>query len=480
MPESLPESPASAAVRKLRTPPHSTEAEQAVLGGLLVAEDALQAWDEISELREENFYHQEHRNIFKAFSELADEQRPFDVVTVVERLKRNKQLDAIGGMDYLVTLNDNIPTAVNISSYAEIVREYSLQRRLIGAAREVSESCYKNPEGYSSQQLLTEAERTILRVGDERQGAGGPEAAKEVLDRTLAHIEHMHKQGGKFIGLETGFEELDRRTAGLQSADLVILAARPSVGKTALAMNIAQYATLNQKQPVIFFSMEMSSDSLMQRMLSAQSLIPHRQLRNGRLQEEDFDRLNRSVQDLRDIRLFIDPGSELSPAQLRSRVRRLARTQGQPALIVVDYLQLMHGAERRPENRNQEVAGITRSLKAMAKEFNCPLLVLSQLSRSPEQRTGVNKRPSLSDLRDSGAIEQDADLVLFLHSKEGSQQAAMEDDGEHGEDVREVELIIGKQRNGPIGSFNLLFQSRFICFQEIKREYEDMPGSSPF
>ncbi len=471
MPVSLPESSPGAEVRALRAAPHSIEAEQSVLGGLLVAEDALQAWDEIAEIREEDFYRKEHRTIFRVFSELADNQQPFDPVTVAARLQSNKQLDAIGGTEYLIILADNTPTAVNISSYARIVRERSLQRRLIGAAREVAERSY-SPEGRNGQELLDEAERTILNVSDERKRAGGPEPAAEVVDRTLARIEELHKAGGEFTGLKTGFKGLDRRTSGLQPADLVIIAARPSAGKTALAMNIAQYASLHQERPVIFFSMEMSAESLMQRMLSAQSLIPHVRLRNGRLQDDDFERLARSVKDLQKIRLFIDPGSDLSPPQLRSRVRRLSRTQGEPALVVVDYLQLMHGTERREENRNQEVASITRSLKAMAKEFNCPLLVLSQLSRQSEHRK--DKRPSLADLRDSGAIEQDADLVLFLHVREEDQS---QNEYEPAADTRNVELIIGKQRNGPIGSWDMLFRLDHICFQEITQDsaYENMP-----
>ena len=477
MPELPSDFPPDAAVREIRLPPHAADAEQAVLGSLLVAEDALQAWDEISDLRlrEEDFYRREHRDIFKVFCVLAEEREPFDAVTVATRLGREQQLDAVGGVDYLYRLADSTPSAVNIAAYARIVSERSLQRRLIAAARTIAEQSY-SPKGRSGQELLDEAERTILRVGDERRGPGGPEQAAAVVDRTLARIEELHQHGREFTGLPTGFPELDRRTSGLQPADLIIIAARPSAGKTALAMNIAQHAALHQEKPVVVFSMEMSAEAIMQRMLSAHSHIPHMRLRNGRLQDDDLDRLAESAGALKKIRLFIDPGSELTPPQLRSRVRRLSRSAGEPALIVVDYLQLMQGAAQRQENRNQEVAGITRSLKAMAKEFNCPMLVLSQLSRHPEHRG--DKRPGLADLRDSGAIEQDADLVLFLHARADSQShgAPAPDASAEGE-VRTVELIIGKQRNGPIGHWNLQFQSRHIRFQEPAPEdrYENTP-----
>ena len=453
MTDSLPNdvSPGSGAVA-LRVPPHSIEAEQAVLGGVLIDNDA---WDRIAGiLAAAHFYRNDHRAVFDAVSGLCDEGRPCDAVTVAERLDREGRLESSGGLAYLAELAANTPSAANILAYAEIVRERAVLRELIRTSTEIAESAFR-PQGRGALELLDEAERRIFEIA-ERGGAGQREsvALKDVLSGVMERIDELSRQDNPITGVPSGFRDLDQLTAGLQRGDLVIVAGRPSMGKTAFAMNIVEEAAIRDRLSVIVFSMEMPAEQLTMRMLSSLGRIDQQKVRTGRLGHDDWPRLTSQVALLNDTNIFIVDDSALTPAELHARCRRLKREHGID-LVVIDYLQLMYVPGTR-ENRATEISEISRSLKALAKELMVPVVACSQLNRRLEERQ--NKRPVMSDLRESGAIEQDADLILFIYRDEVY--------NEESKDKGKAEIIIGKQRNGPIGKVDLAFLGRYARFED--------------
>ncbi|CAG9000231.1 MAG: Replicative DNA helicase [Candidatus Celerinatantimonas neptuna] len=441
-------------VLALKVPPHSFEAEQAVLGGLMLDNNA---WDNVAEqVVEQDFYSRQHRLIFAAMHRLAETGNPIDLVTVSEELERQEQLDDIGGFAYLGEIAKNTPSAANIRAYAEIVRERAVTRELIGVAHEIAEAGYE-PQGRKSNELLDFAESKVFHIAEARTtGDEGPQGVKTLLAETLDRIEELYKnpdQGG-VTGVSTGFSDLDKMTCGLQPSDLVIVAARPSMGKTTFAMNMAEYVAMTQEKPVLVFSLEMPSEQIMMRMLASLGRIDQTKIRTGNLDDDDWARLSSTMGLVADKgQMFIDDSSGLTPTEVRSRARRVAREHGGLSLIMIDYLQLMQ-VPGMSENRTLEIAEISRSLKALAKELSVPVVALSQLNRSLEQR--ADKRPVNSDLRESGSIEQDADLIMFIYRDE----VYHDDPANKGL----AEVIIGKQRNGPIGKVPLTFQGHFSRF----------------
>ncbi len=427
----------------MRVPPHSQDAEQAVLGGLML--DPL-AFEQIGDkLGGNDFYFHDHRVVFEVISELAERNQPFDAMVVSERLKALEKLVDIGGNDYLMALVDSVPTAANILAYAEIIRENSLLRQLIDVGTQISRQGYQT-EGRSANDVLEFAEKEIFAIADEgSRTRRGFQGITDLLTVAMDRIAELYENKGELTGQTTGFKDLDEMTTGLQKGDLVIVAGRPSMGKTTFSMNIAENVALQNKKAVAVFSMEMPGDQLAVRMLSSLGGIDQTRVRTGQLQDSDWHRISGAVGQLSQAKIFIDDTPALSPSDLRSRARRLAR-QEDLGLIVVDYLQLMQVPGSK-ENRTNEISEISRSLKAVAKELNVPLIALSQLNRSLEQRP--NKRPVMSDLRESGAIEQDADVIMFIYREE-----VYEPDTEK---KGVAEIIIGKQRNGPIGSVLLTF-----------------------
>ena len=441
-------------VANLKIPPHSIEAEQSLLGGLMLSNEA---WDRIIDLVDaSDFYRNEHRLIFAAMARLAGESHPLDVITLSEALHAASELESTGGLAYLGDLARNTPSAANVQAYAQIVRERATMRRLIAAAQEIAARSF-NPEGRTGAELLEEAERRLMEIGESRARGSGPVRAEDLLRRAVARIDELYEAKSAITGLSTGYIDLDHRTSGLQRGDLVIVAGRPSMGKTAFAMNLVEHAVLRQERPVLVFSLEMPAEQLIIRMLSSIGRIDQQRLRNGQLMEEDWPRLSSAVGALRNRSLFIDDTPAISPAELRSRVRRIRREHGDLALVMVDYLQLMQ-VPGSSEGRVNEVSEISRNLKAIAKEFSCPMLALSQLNRSLEQRP--NKRPVMSDLRESGSIEQDADLIAFIYRDEVYHEETTPDKGV-------AEIIIGKQRNGPIGTVRLAFIREFTRFENL-------------
>ncbi|MBA1148400.1 replicative DNA helicase [Ectothiorhodospiraceae bacterium WFHF3C12] len=435
----------------LKVPPHSLEAEQAVLGGLMVDNGA---WDEVADrVTEEDFYRRDHRVIFRAMQELAEAAEPMDVVTLSNWLKSMDQLDAAGGLPYLGALAKDTPSAANIKAYADIVREKSVLRQLIRAGTRVAEAAYY-PEGRDSSELLDHAERVIFEIADQTgRNQQGFQSVREILPEVVDRIDTLYHQTGDITGLGTGFSDFDSMTSGLQDGDLIIVAGRPSMGKTTFAMNIAEHAALKGDKPVAVFSMEMPGDSLAMRMLSSLGRIELQKIRSGKLADEDWPRLTGTMNLLSQAKLFIDDTPGLSPTEMRARARRLKREHGL-GLIVIDYLQLMQLPGYK-ENRATEISEISRGLKGMAKEIGVPVIALSQLNRSLEQRP--NKRPVMSDLRESGAIEQDADVITFIYRDE-----VYNDDSP---DKGIAEIIIGKQRNGPIGTCRLTFLGQYTRFE---------------
>ncbi|MEX2479252.1 MAG: replicative DNA helicase [Gammaproteobacteria bacterium] len=445
-----------AATEALKVPPHSIEAEQAVLGGLMLDNEALvQVAERISV---EDFYRRDHGAVYQAVQLLANDNKPFDVVTVAEWLDNNEQLDDVGGMAYLAQLAGNTPSAANIAAYADIVRQRSILRELIRAGTQIVESAFRT-EGRSPDELLDIAESLVFQIAErESHGRRGFRPIKDLLVDALDRIDYLFQQDNPITGVATGFVDLDRKTAGLQKSDLVIIAGRPSMGKTAFALNIAQNAAIKDQLPVAIFSMEMPSEQLAMRMLSSLGRIDQHKVRTGKLADDDWPRLTSSVGILSEVQLFIDDTPALTPGDLRARCRRLAREHGL-GLIVVDYLQLMQVPGTK-ENRTTEISEISRSLKALAKELQCPVIALSQLNRSLEQRT--DKRPVMSDLRESGAIEQDADVIMFIYRDEVYDEEST--------DKGIAEIIIGKQRNGPIGVCKLRFFGEFTLFENLAHE----------
>ena len=451
--------PGTGDIARIKMQPHSAEAEQSVLGGLLLSADG---WDAVAEVVSDgDFYRLGHRLIFRQIAQLAEAAEPIDVITVADKLQARDELDAAGGLTYLAELAQNTPSASNIRAYAQVVRERASLRKLIEAAQEIAESGF-NPEGRKSDELIDEAERRIMQIGEDGPKDGAPKDINPLLQAALGRIEELFQSGGAITGISTGFIELDNMTSGLQDSDLVIVAGRPSMGKTAFAMNLVEHAVLNQKKPILVFSMEMPADSLIIRMLSSIGRIDQTRLRNGKLEQEDWPKLSAAVTKLKDVPLYIDDTPALTPTEIRSRARRVAREHGGLGMIMVDYLQLMQVAGSS-DGRTAEISEISRSLKAIAKEFKVPMVALSQLNRSLEQRP--NKRPVNSDLRESGAIEQDADVIMFIYRDEVYH--------EESEEKGIAEIIIGKQRNGPIGICRLAFIGQYTRFENLARGSSD-------
>ena len=438
----------------IKLPPHSLEAEQSVLGGLMLDN---QAWDNVSErLVADDFYRYEHRLVFNVMIHLAESGQPLDVITLSEALEARDQLDTVGGLAFLAELARNTPSASNIRAYADIVRERATLRKLIRAANQIADGAF-SPQGRPADELLNEAERLVFQIAEERPKTGGPIGMSELLTKAVDRIDELFNLKGEMTGLSSGFRDLDEMTSGLQPSDLVIIAGRPSMGKTTFAMNLVEHAVIASDKPVMVFSMEMPAESLMLRMLSSLGRIDQTRVRSGQLEDEDWPRLTSAVNLLKDKQLFIDDTAALSPNEMRSRLRRVVREHGNMALIMIDYLQLMQ-IPGFSENRTGEISEISRSLKGLAKEFQCPVVALSQLTRSLEQRP--NKRPVMSDLRESGAIEQDADVIAFVYRDE-----VYNPDNPDNQGI--AELIIGKQRNGPIGTVHMAFIGKYTRFEDL-------------
>lgn len=444
----------------LKVPPHSVDAEQAVLGGLMLDNTE---WDNIADVvLAEDFYRPEHQMIFRVMSQQSEANSPIDVVTLVESLKALNQLDGAGGLDYLSELAGNARGTANIKAYADIIRERSILRRLISVAHGIADSGY-NTAGKKAAEILDEAEQQVFNIADERPQDQGPIYINPLLTKAVDRIDELAGLNGGLTGLSTGYTDLDKMTSGWQKSDLIIVAGRPSMGKTAFAMNLVENAVLKTDKPVLVFSLEMPAESLIFRMLSSIGHINQTKLRTGQLSEDDWPGFNSAVARLKDRPLFIDDSAGLSPMEMRARARRIVREHGQLGMVVVDYLQLMQ-VKGTSENRVGEISEISRSLKLLAREFECPVIALSQLNRSLEQRP--NKRPVMSDLRESGAIEQDADVITFIYRDE----VYNEDSPEKGV----AEIIIGKQRNGPIGTVRLSFVGEFTRFENhIAPRYDD-------
>jgi replicative DNA helicase len=449
-------------VAKLRVPPHSIEAESSVLGGLLLDNGA---WDRVGDLLVDNdFYRHEHKLIYAAIGALINASKPADVITVNEQLQNQGKADEMGGLGYLNSLAQYVPSASNIRRYAEIVRERSILRKLVSASDEIATNAF-NPQGKAIDRILDEAEQKIFNIGEEgsrmKQGFQSMDTlVVELLDR----VQEMADNPNDITGVPTGFYDLDRMTSGLQPGDMVVLAARPSMGKTAFAINIAEHVALNEGLPVAVFSMEMGASQLAVRVVGSIGRIDQGHLRTGKLNDDEWPRLTEAIEKLRTVSLHIDETPGLTPSELRANARRLARQCGKLGLIVVDYLQLMSGSGGSGgDNRATELGEISRGLKMLAKELQCPVIALSQLNRSVEQRT--DKRPMMSDLRESGAIEQDADIIMFIYR-----------DDYYNKDSKEpgvAEIIIGKQRNGPTGTVKLTFLKNLTRFESLASGLSD-------
>ncbi len=448
-------------VQGLKVPPHSIEAEQAVLGGLMLDN---RAWERIADrIVESDFYRRDHRLILRSIANLEANDKPFDVITLSEELEKTHELDDAGGLAYLGRLAKETPSAANIKAYADIVRERSVLRQLIEIGTDIAGSAY-NPEGRESKELLDQAEQLVFRIAEQGAKANnGFVDIKKLLTATVEKIDFLYEQEGNITGIPTGFTEFDNMTTGLQKGDLVIVAGRPSMGKTTFAMNIAENAAIAQDIPVAVFSMEMPGDALTMRMISSLGRINSQNLRTGNLLDEDWPRITSAVSILSEKKIFIDDSAALSLSELRARARRLKREHGL-GMVVIDYLQLMQGSGS--ENRATEISEISRGLKALAKELEIPVIALSQLNRSLEQRT--DKRPVMSDLRESGAIEQDADLIVFIYRDE-----VYNDDSP---DKGTAEIIIGKQRNGPIGKTRVTFLGQYTRFENFTPEMYSSEG----
>ena len=442
----------------LRTPPHSVEAEQAVIGGLLLD---TQAWDQVGDsVVAEDFYRPDHRMIFEAIGQLVAQSKAIDVVTVSEQLDRQGKLQDAGGLAYLGTLARDTPTAANARAYAQIVRERALLRALVSAGNAIAGSVFSE-EGQSARELVNQAEQRVFEIAERgARRSEGAQAVRTMLPELIDKIDEWHSNPDKLRGVATGFVDFDRRTGGLRGGDLVIVAGRPSMGKTTLAINMAENVALdpNVKGSVLIFSMEMPSEQLMTRMLSSVGGVPMHDIRSGRISDQDWVRITSATSQLAEARIFIDESPGLTPTELRARSRRVKREHGLD-LVVVDYLQLMQVTGTK-ENRATEISEISRGLKALAKELNVPVIALSQLNRSVEQRE--NKKPVMSDLRESGAIEQDADMILFIYREEVYDKNTPR--------KGEADIDLAKHRNGETGYFTLTFQGQFTRFQNFMPE----------
>ena len=439
------------AEQRLKVPPNSISAEQALIGGLMLN---AQAWDKIADvIVGEDFYRKDHRLIFAAIANLVEAGSPCDVVTVSEHLDGRGELEQAGGLEYLATLANETAGAANARAYAKIIRETSTLRALINAGNEISGNAFTSGERNAAQ-ILDEAERLVFDIAEKgSRGRRGFKSLKQILPEAVDRIDLLHQSEGSITGISSGYHEFDKLTAGLQAGELIIIAGRPSMGKTTLALNIGENAAIGSKVPTAIFSMEMPSQQLAFRMISSLGRVDQTHLRTGNFPDEDWSRINTAVQLMSEAPIFIDDTPSLSPTEIRARARRLHREHGL-GLIIIDYLQLMQ-VEGSKENRATEISEISRSLKALAKELEVPVIALSQLNRSVEQRT--DKRPVMSDLRESGAIEQDADLIVFIYREEVYNQ----DTPRKGI----ADIAIAKQRNGPIGDFPLTFVGRYTKFE---------------
>ena len=440
----------------LRVPPQSVEAEQAVIGGLMLAPDSL---DRVGDfLTEHDFYRRDHRLIYRGIRELSEKNKPFDAVTLGEWFEANNLSEQIGGISYLIELASTTPSAANIRAYAEIVREKAVMRQLIEAGTEIVNDGFQ-PEGRDSQEVLSAAEMKVFRIAEQgRRGRADFVPLREAMKDAFQLLQERYENQGSVTGLPTGFHDFDEMTAGLQPSDLIILAGRPAMGKTSLALNMAEYAALKTKKAVAVYSMEMSASQLAFRLISSIGRINATRLRTGQLEDEDWSRVNMAIKMLSDVKIFIDDTPALSPDVLRSKARRIKR-EHDLGLIVIDYLQLMT-VPGTGENRATEISEISRSLKALAKELNVPVIALSQLNRGLEART--DKRPVMADLRESGAIEQDADIIVFIYRDEYYNKESA--------DKGLAEVIIGKQRNGPTGVCKLKFFGEYTRFDNLARD----------
>jgi len=450
-------------IAQLRIPPHSMEAESSVLGGLLLDN---KSWEQVADLLSEGvFYRYEHRQVYLAIQALVNASRPADVITVYEHLQSIGKAEEVGGLGYLNSLAQYVPSASNIRRYAEIVRERSILRKLVTASDEIATNAF-NTQGKPVPQILDEAEQKIFQIGEEgsrlKQGFQSMDQLAVIL---LDRVNQMADSPNDITGVPSGFVDFDKMTSGMQAGDLIVLAARPSMGKTALAINIAEHVALNEGLPVAVFSMETGASQLAIRIVGSIGRIDQQRLRTGKLNQEEWPRLTEAMEKLRNVSLHIDETPSLTPMELRANARRLARTCGKLGLIVVDYLQLMSGntSSSNGDNRATEIGEISRGLKMLAKELQCPVIALSQLNRSVETRT--DKRPMMSDLRESGAIEQDADVIMFIYR-----------DDYYNKDSKEpgvAEIIIGKHRNGPTGTVKLAFLKPITRFESLASGYSN-------
>jgi replicative DNA helicase len=441
-----------------KLPPQNIEAEQSILGGVLIENDALNTVVEF--LEDGDFYREAHQKIFDCMISLSEKGEPLDLITLTNELRKKQELEEIGGASYLAGLVDSVPTAANIAYYAKIVKEKSILRKLISAATEIVTQSYQ--EGKDLEDFLDEAEQSIFRISENRVRPAFY-SIKEIVKESFKVIEQLYEKKELITGVPSGFKDLDRKTAGFQNADLIIVAGRPSMGKTALCLNIAQHAAINVKVPTAIFSLEMSKEQLAIRMLCSEARVDSARLRSGFLSESDWPKLTMAAGALSDAPLFIDDTAAISVLELRAKARRLKADRGL-GLVIVDYLQLMRGRSG-VERREQEISEISRSLKALAKELNIPVIAISQLSRKAEDRPG--RKPQLSDLRESGAIEQDADVIFFIYRDE----VYNPDSDQKGT----AEVIIGKQRNGPTGKVDLSFISENTTFRDLFRgDYEEI------
>ena len=445
---------ADESINKLRLPPHSIEAEQSLLGGLLIDNEALDKVADVVSVSD--FYRQDHQIIYQHIHQLIERSQPADIVTVGESLESNAELNTVGGLEYLGLLAENTPTAANIRGYAQIVRERSIMRNLVQVGTEIVDSAL-SPQGRDAQQLLDESESKIFQIAEAgKNNRIGFTDIKELLPQVAERIDQLFQRDNPsdVTGVPTGYKDLDMMTSGLQPGDLVIIAGRPSMGKTSLALNIAEYVAIDTGLPAAIFSMEMSSTQLVSRLIGSVGKLNQHKMRTGQLDDNDWEKLSYALGQLNEAPIFIDEGSALNPYEVRARARRLHKQCGKLGLVVIDYLQLM-GTSGSTENRATEISEISRSLKSLAKELNVPVVALSQLNRSVEQRP--DKRPVMSDLRESGAIEQDADVIMFIYRDEVYNPETP--------DKGVAEIILAKQRNGPVGSVKLTFLGEFTKFE---------------
>jgi len=441
-----------------RVPPQNIEAEQAVLGAMLISKEAIAESAQI--LNPQDFYREAHRIVFEAMLDLSNRNQAVDNLTVIEQLNKTNQLEKVGGIAFVTALANTVPTAANVVFYAKIVKEKALMRHLINTATAIAAMGYEGADDADS--IMDKAEKMILEIASNRKTGDFTPINQIVID-TFSKIENLYESKGGLTGLSTGFKDLDKLTAGLQPSDLILVAARPSMGKTAFTLNIASHVALKENKPVAFFSLEMSKEQLMQRMLCAEGLVESQRLRVGDLDEQDWQKLIAAADKFSKAPLYIDDTPGISIMELRSKARRLQQEKGL-SLVLIDYLQLMQGrANKNGDNRQQEISEISRSLKSLARELNVPVIALSQLSRSVESRQ--IKKPMLSDLRESGSLEQDADIVMFLYRDDYYNQDSEKKDI--------AEIIIAKQRGGSLGTVELLWMGNYTKFVNIERRFDD-------